>query len=118
MCHVIIGPSGSPRLALSLAMKLVATSVQPEDNLNTDLDGDRASIFDRGREAPFADRLGGLLVEAHAQRTSDEQVARMTLGIDHCPEEDRSLILRLACLFRVFRIGVIDGVRSRYASTN
>ena len=67
--------------------------IEAEDDLDTDLDGDRVVVFHGRGEAPFLDGIEGFLIETHAEGTHDVQIARAAIGTDGGDEQHTALEL-------------------------
>src|ERR1017187_8712228 len=79
--------------------------VQPEVDFHVDHDGHWLAVLARRFKLPLLDRFDGLLVQSHAQRALNANLLRTSIGADHQPQHDSSLVLGFAGFFRVFRIG-------------
>src|SRR5467141_163496 len=83
-------------------------SVQPETDLDVDLNCYRVSVLHRGLELPLPNCLDGFLIEPHAERPLHANIARSAIWPDDDPEQNRSLVLCVASLFRILRVRIVD----------
>src|SRR5579864_9422466 len=109
------GGAVAPPFPLSRSTNL---SIETEVHFNIDLYCHRLAVFHRRLEFPIAHCLNRLLVQSHAQRARDLDVAWMSIGSDDQPQHAGSLVLRLAGLFRIFGIGRIQRARRRHTTTD
>src|SRR5579872_231320 len=94
------------------------TSEEPECNLYADGYRDGLAIFLSGLKFPVTNRFQSFLVETHTQSALHLQSARTSVGIDDHAQNHSSLILSLARLLRVLRIGLVDCARRGYAANS
>src|ERR1700720_2702467 len=91
--------------------------VQPEAYFHVDLYGDGFAVFHGRLELPGLDRLNGFLVESQAKAARHAKVTRPAVRTNHQPQNAGSLIFRLACFFRILRIGLINHSRRAHSAT-
>src|ERR1035438_2006593 len=82
--------------------------VQPEVDFHVDHDRHRLAVLAGRFELPLLDGFDGFFVQPHAERALNANLLGTSIGADHQPEHDSSLVLRLAGFFRVFRIGRVQ----------
>ena len=99
---------------LGFRNKLVETEV----NFHVELYRHRLTIFLSRIELPLADGFNGLLIQAHAQRSRYTHIPRMAIRTDNKPDHAYALILSLAGLFRIFRIGLVKNPWCGYAAAD
>ena len=75
------------------------SSVQPETDLDVDLNGYGVSVLHRGLELPLPNCLNGFFIEAHAERPLHADIVRPAIGANDNREQYRSLVLCVASFF-------------------
>src|SRR5207245_7995723 len=78
--------------------------VKPELNFDIDRNRDRLAIFKSRFKLPFVNRFHGLFVESQPKAARELNLAWLAVGSHNQTEHAYTLILRLACFFRVLRI--------------
>ena len=91
------------------------SSVEAEVHFHIDLDGYRLAVLTSRVEFPDPDCIHGFLVQSHSKRTLHANVVRTSIRPYYDPKHYRTLKLRLAGFFRIFRVGCEQGVGSTYA---
>lgn len=82
----------------------VCFSVQAEIHFDSDLDGNRLTVFPCRFEFPLAHGFYRLFIQSESQRPLYFHVAHSTIRTNNAPQHHRALVFRFARLFGVIRI--------------
>src|SRR5574341_1881661 len=108
-----IGPKLSP-----YGMAREFPLVEPEVDFDVDLHGHGLAVLLGRLELPGAHRLDGFLIQSQAEGALHADVAGPAVGAHHHEQHHRPLILGLAGLLRVFRIGREDGAGRAHSAAH